>query len=42
MLLTPIIVVALLLDLLFLPPLLLRFDNWWEGRRSRSVTATQR
>ena len=42
MLLTPIIVVALLLDLLFLPPLLLRFDNWWEGRRSRSVTATHR
>ena len=31
-LLTPIIVVALLLDLLFLPPLLIRFDNWWEGR----------
>ena len=32
MLLTPIIVVALLLDLLFLPPLLIRFDNWWENR----------
>jgi predicted RND superfamily exporter protein len=31
-LLTPIIVVALLLDLLFLPPLLIRFDNWLEGR----------
>lgn len=31
MLLTPIIVVALLLDLLFLPPLLVRFDSWWEG-----------
>ncbi len=41
MLLTPIIVVALLLDLLFLPPLLLRFDNWWEGRRSRSVHFTE-
>ena len=26
--LTPIIVVALLLDLLFLPPLLIRFDHW--------------
>ena len=33
LLLTPIILVALLLDLLFLPPLLVRFDNWWEGRR---------
>lgn len=32
-LLTPIIVVALLLDLLFLPPLLIRFDKWLEGRR---------
>lgn len=31
-LLTPIIVVALLLDLLFLPPLLVRFDNWLERR----------
>jgi predicted RND superfamily exporter protein len=28
--LTPIIVVALLLDLLFLPPLLVKFDNWRE------------
>ncbi|MEJ6540109.1 MAG: MMPL family transporter, partial [Halioglobus sp.] len=28
LLLTPIIIVALLLDLLFLPPLLVRFDNW--------------
>jgi predicted RND superfamily exporter protein len=35
MLLTPIIVVALLLDLLFLPPLLIRFDTWWEGRATR-------
>jgi len=32
LLLTPIIMVALLLDLLFLPPLLVKFDNWWEGR----------
>jgi predicted RND superfamily exporter protein len=32
LLLTPIIVVALLLDLLFLPPLLVKFDNWWERR----------
>ena len=31
-LLTPIIVVALLLDLLFLPPLLIKFDNWLEGK----------
>ena len=30
LLLTPIIVVALLLDLLFLPPLLIKFDNWLE------------
>jgi predicted RND superfamily exporter protein len=30
LMLTPIIVVALLLDLLFLPPLLVRFDNWLE------------
>lgn len=28
LLLTPIIVMALLLDLLFLPPLLIKFDNW--------------
>ncbi len=27
-LLTPIILVALLLDLLFLPPLLIKFDKW--------------
>ena len=32
LMLTPIIVVALLLDLLFLPPLLIRFDNWFERR----------
>ena len=29
-LLTPIIVVALLLDLLFLPTLLVKFDRWLE------------
>lgn len=32
LLLTPIVVVALFLDLLFLPPLLVKFDNWWERR----------
>ncbi len=32
LLLTPIIVVAWLLDLLFLPPLLVKFDNWIENR----------
>jgi predicted RND superfamily exporter protein len=37
LLLTPIIVVALLLDLLFLPPLLIRFDNWIEGRSTASA-----
>jgi hypothetical protein len=26
--------VALLLDLLYLPPLLVKFDTWWEGRKS--------
>ncbi len=31
-LLTPIIVVALLLDLFFLPPLLVKFDNRFEQR----------
>ncbi|MDE0952949.1 MAG: MMPL family transporter [Halioglobus sp.] len=35
LLLTPIIVVALLLDLFFLPPLLVKFDNWWESRVGR-------
>jgi predicted RND superfamily exporter protein len=34
MLLTPIIVVALFLDLLFLPPLLIKFDNWYEQRHT--------
>ena len=33
LLLTPIIVVALLLDLFFLPVLLIRFDQWWEQRK---------
>lgn len=32
LLLTPIIVMAWLLDLLFLPPLLVKFDNWIENR----------
>ena len=35
LLLTPIIVAALLLDLFFLPPLLVKFDNWWESRVGR-------
>ncbi len=39
LLLTPIIVAALLLDLLFLPPLLVKFDNWWENKAQRSETA---
>lgn len=32
LLLTPIVVVALFLDLLFLPPLLVKFDNWWQRK----------
>lgn len=40
LLLTPIIVVALLLDLLFLPPLLIRFDRWWEARQSADAGLT--
>lgn len=39
LLLTPIIVVALLLDLLFLPPLLVRFDNWLEKRSPALASA---
>ena len=39
LLLTPIIVVALLLDLLFLPPLLVKFDNWLEKRSPALVVA---
>jgi predicted RND superfamily exporter protein len=34
LMLTPIIVVALLLDLLFLPPLLVKLDNFLERRGS--------
>ena len=33
-LLTPIILVALLLDLLFLPPLLIKFDKWLDRREA--------
>ena len=32
LMLTPIIVVALLLDMLFLPPLLVKFDRLLDGR----------
>ena len=43
--LTPIIVMALVLDLLFLPPLLIRFDNWFEQRErslpTRSVQSAE-
>lgn len=41
LLLTPIIVVAWLLDLLFLPPLLLKFDRWLEGRKSDRTTGAE-
>ena len=37
LMLTPIIVVALLLDVLYLPPLLVKFDNWWEQRRGAAL-----
>jgi len=40
LLLTPIIVVALLLDLLFLPPLLTRFDQWLDQRRAPGLVTT--
>ena len=40
LLLTPIIVVALLLDLLFLPPLLVKFDNWSARKEYLGVKAT--
>jgi predicted RND superfamily exporter protein len=36
---TPIIVVALFLDLLFLPSLLTRFDTWIDRTRSGKDTA---
>ena len=35
---TPIIIVALFLDLLFLPSLLTRFDRWIERDEARKVT----
>ena len=38
LLLTPIVLVAWLLDLLFLPPLLRRFDVWLESRNLNSAT----
>jgi predicted RND superfamily exporter protein len=40
LLLTPIIVVAWLLDLLFLPPLLIKFDNWRSKRRVDRLQAS--
>ncbi len=40
LLLTPIILVALFLDLLFLPPLLVRFDNWLEKRGDSSIESS--
>ena len=40
LLLTPIILVAWLLDLLFLPPLLIRFDQWNQRRRAAVSAAT--
>jgi len=39
LLLTPIIIAAWLLDLLFLPPLLVKFDNWIENRNKKLVPA---
>jgi predicted RND superfamily exporter protein len=39
LMLTPIIVVAWLLDLLFLPPLLIRFDRWIDGLRGLNKPA---
>jgi len=39
LLLTPIIAVALLLDLLFLPPLLIKFDNWQAHRGHTGLPA---
>ncbi len=40
LLLTPIIVVALLLDLLYLPTLLLRFERWLQRTRNARTAAT--
>jgi predicted RND superfamily exporter protein len=42
LLLTPIVVVALLLDLLFLPPLLVKFDHWLEGTQSTRIKSRGR
>jgi len=39
LLLTPIIIAAWLLDLLFLPPLLVKFDNWLENRHPKLAPA---
>ena len=39
LLLTPIIVVALFLDLLFLPPLLVKFDKWSESRAVDAIVS---
>ena len=41
LLLTPIIVVAWLLDLYFLPPLLLRFDRWRQDQNTTPATTDQ-
>lgn len=38
LLLAPIIIVAWLLDLLYLPTLLIRFDNWRERRRAAALS----
>lgn len=40
LLLTPIIIAAWLLDLLFLPPLLVKFDNWVENRNGKRAATT--
>ena len=37
--LTPIIVMALILDLFFLPPLLVKFDRWYDQRRAESTSS---
>lgn len=39
LLITPIIITALFLDLLFLPPLLIRFDAWMDSMRGRHQPA---
>jgi len=40
LLLTPIIIAAWLLDLLFLPPLLVKFDNWLENKYPKFAAAS--